>query len=52
MPRLNGRPAGCAFNPRCPHATDRCRTESPPVASTAHGNQVACWLATPQMERA
>ena len=22
-------PAGCAFNPRCPHANDRCRSERP-----------------------
>src|SRR5947199_6910532 len=25
MPRLNAIPRGCAFNPRCPHAFDRCR---------------------------
>jgi peptide/nickel transport system ATP-binding protein len=24
-------PPGCAFNPRCPHANDRCRTETPPL---------------------
>jgi peptide/nickel transport system ATP-binding protein len=29
MPRLNAIPPGCAFNPRCPHAFDRCRTERP-----------------------
>jgi peptide/nickel transport system ATP-binding protein len=52
MPRLNGRPAGCAFNPRCAQATHGCRTESPPVVNTASGHQVACWLATPQMEHA
>jgi peptide/nickel transport system ATP-binding protein len=22
-------PTGCAFNPRCPHANDRCRSELP-----------------------
>jgi peptide/nickel transport system ATP-binding protein len=22
-------PAGCAFNPRCPHANERCRTDAP-----------------------
>ncbi len=44
MPRLNARPVGCAFNPRCPSATDQCRNESPRV--TSHGpRQVACWLA-------
>ncbi len=34
-------PAGCAFNPRCPHANDRCRTERPQLIS--HGSAaVAC----------
>jgi peptide/nickel transport system ATP-binding protein len=22
-------PGGCAFHPRCPHATERCRRETP-----------------------
>ena len=34
-------PAGCAFNPRCPHANDRCRTERP-VLKAVHGIKVAC----------
>ncbi|WBY03986.1 dipeptide ABC transporter ATP-binding protein [Ramlibacter tataouinensis] len=34
-------PPGCAFNPRCPHANDRCRTERPALLSIA-GIQVAC----------
>jgi peptide/nickel transport system ATP-binding protein len=25
-------PSGCTFNPRCPFANDRCRTEVPPLA--------------------
>ena len=37
-------PSGCAFHPRCPHATDRCRAEAPPTTATANGDQVACWL--------
>ncbi len=24
-------PPGCAFNPRCPYANERCRTETPPL---------------------
>ncbi len=43
MPRLTEIPQGCAFNPRCPHAFDRCRSERPeliPVDDT----RVACWL--------
>ena len=35
-------PAGCAFNPRCPHAFDRCRREVPELKQ--HGaNVVACF---------
>jgi peptide/nickel transport system ATP-binding protein len=43
MPRLTDIPPGCAFNPRCPHAMDRCRRERPeliPVGASA----AACWL--------
>src|SRR4029079_11758925 len=43
MPRLSAIPPGCAFNPRCPFALDRCRVERPePIR---HGTQdVACHL--------
>jgi len=43
MPRLTAIPPGCAFNPRCPRAFDRCRSERPDLmpAGTA---QAACWL--------
>ena len=34
-------PAGCAFNPRCPHANDRCRAQRPQLLG--HGTAaVAC----------
>ena len=36
-------PSGCAFHPRCPHATDRCREQAPPEVA-ADGSRVACWL--------
>lgn len=43
MPRLTAIPTGCAFNPRCERAFDRCRSERPELI--AHGTrQVACWL--------
>jgi peptide/nickel transport system ATP-binding protein len=37
-------PSGCAFHPRCPLATERCRTDRPELRSVA-GAQVACHLA-------
>jgi len=43
MPRLDAIPPGCAFNPRCPHAFDRCSVEQPNLM-TAGTTQAACWL--------
>ena len=40
MPRLDAVPEGCAFNPRCPYATDKCR--QPPAPRVTDG-QAACW---------
>jgi peptide/nickel transport system ATP-binding protein len=34
-------PAGCAFNPRCPHAREKCRVERPELLPY-DGAQVAC----------
>jgi oligopeptide transport system ATP-binding protein len=35
-------PSGCAFNPRCPFAEPRCRTETPALITGAGGHAVAC----------
>jgi oligopeptide/dipeptide ABC transporter ATP-binding protein len=35
-------PSGCAFHPRCPIATDRCRNQAPPDLPTATG-RAACF---------
>ena len=37
------RPDGCAFAPRCPLASDRCRAEVPELAPVGDGRRVACW---------
>ncbi|MCB9958904.1 MAG: ABC transporter ATP-binding protein [Rhodospirillaceae bacterium] len=42
MPRLTDIPRGCAFNPRCPHAFDRCFADRPDPIAMADG-KVACW---------
>ncbi len=34
---------GCAFEPRCPYATERCRTETPPLVSLSESRDVRCW---------
>jgi peptide/nickel transport system ATP-binding protein len=43
MPRLNAIPTGCAFNPRCPRAVDRCRSARPDLLD-AGATRAACWL--------
>lgn len=43
MPRLDAIPPGCAFHPRCEHATGRCRTEQPYLLE-AGATHAACWL--------
>ena len=35
-------PTGCTFHPRCPHANDRCKAESPKMLTAADGSAVAC----------
>ncbi len=37
-------PAGCGFEPRCPHAMEICKTKVPPLKEVAPGHTVACWL--------
>ncbi|HEY1229751.1 MAG TPA: oligopeptide/dipeptide ABC transporter ATP-binding protein, partial [Ramlibacter sp.] len=43
MPRLNAIPPGCAYNPRCPRAFDRCVRERPELLH-AGATRAACWL--------
>jgi peptide/nickel transport system permease protein len=40
-------PPGCAFAPRCPVATDRCREEEPQPVTVAPRQRVACWHPVP-----
>jgi oligopeptide/dipeptide ABC transporter ATP-binding protein len=37
-------PPGCRFNPRCPQATEICRTKPPQLREIAPGHQVSCHL--------
>jgi len=49
MPRLTAIPRGCAFNPRCPHAFERCRSERPDLL-LAGATRAACWRVAPELE--
>ena len=45
-PSLYGVPDGCAFNPRCPKATDQCRVGDPPeLVEVALDHLSRCWFA-------
>lgn len=41
-PDLANLPAGCAFAPRCPRASDVCRSEVPPIEDIRAGHSVSC----------
>ena len=42
-PNLLSPPSGCRFHPRCAFATNKCRSESPPLADHGGGHLAACW---------
>ena len=42
LPSPTAPPAGCQFHPRCPAATERCRTEAPPLTPIDARRLVAC----------
>ena len=41
VPGIYDRPVGCLLNPRCPYATDKCRSEEPDAHESSLG-QVKC----------
>ena len=43
IPDLTNLPGGCAFNPRCQWAVDRCSVEEPELIEISQGKQVACF---------
>ena len=45
-PDLIDPPPGCRFHPRCPYATDACRTDEPPVVERGD-HRAACWNPLP-----
>jgi oligopeptide transport system ATP-binding protein len=43
-PDLIEPPQGCAFEPRCPYATELCVAEIPLLEPVAPGHRAACWM--------
>jgi len=52
-PSLIRLPKGCPFAPRCRYAFDKCRTNTPPLATVFadEGHQSACWLSAEEPVR-
>ena len=44
VPNPTERIEGCSFWPRCPHASERCQKEAPPVTRPGEDRLVRCWL--------
>jgi peptide/nickel transport system ATP-binding protein len=44
IPDLTLMPPGCSFEPRCPHARERCRNEPPPLIQVAPGHASRCFF--------
>jgi peptide/nickel transport system ATP-binding protein len=43
VPSLKEAAPGCLFAPRCPEASERCRSEVPPMTAHGSGHSAACW---------
>lgn len=50
VPSLREPIAGCAFAPRCSHATEKCHQACPTLETKFTGHEVACWHADKFME--
>ena len=50
-PALASPPPGCRFAPRCPHATDRCRSEVPVFREVKPGRFAACHLLNEEVQK-
>ena len=44
IPSVLGRPEGCLFGDRCPHATERCRAKAPAEIFVSPDHMAACYL--------
>ncbi len=42
-PDLSHPPQGCRFAARCPRATDKCRTDEPPLSGQTYEHRFSCW---------
>jgi oligopeptide/dipeptide ABC transporter ATP-binding protein len=50
-PKIDERPPGCRFSPRCPNAQTRCHAESPPLKEISPGHSALCWYPRESMSQ-
>ncbi|KGR74773.1 ABC transporter ATP-binding protein [Ureibacillus sinduriensis] len=50
VPSLKETPSGCRFHPRCPLATEKCKSEEPPLFEVASNRVSKCWIADPNIQ--
>ena len=48
-PDLSKKQEGCAFHPRCPLATDQCRTKTPVLESRSSGGFATCFASSEEV---
>jgi oligopeptide transport system ATP-binding protein len=51
-PDLIAPPPGCSFQPRCPHAIERCAVAAPELLDVALDHRSACWVDLTAVQRA
>ena len=51
LPSAQNIPKGCRFHPRCPFATDLCRSEEPQFREIGAGHRVACHYAEADLQQ-
>ena len=44
VPNPTERIYGCTFWPRCPHVTERCKQDKPPIIKLSEEHHVRCWM--------
>jgi len=50
VPSPKEMPIGCAFAPRCPHASEICHKKLPDLQTVNGENQVRCWIYTDEWD--
>ena len=51
VPNPMNKPKGCYFHPRCPHATEQCRQNMPPLREISKGRKVRCFHCMEECEK-